>query len=135
MAQAPAECLISGLDWRKAPQIFPDLIANALEHGEPLLRTLHGGGVLKVVMDRDGLAGKKRAALFGVVTHGQDVIELLAGEFIGALGTLAGNIDAQLPHGGNCFGSNLTRLGSGAEHLEAIAGVVTQEAFGHLAPG
>src|ERR1700676_396524 len=86
-------------------------------------------------MDGDSPAGKNRAALFGVVADGQDVIELLAVEFIHALGTVAGNVDTQFPHGRNGLRPNLARFSSGAEHLKAVSGVVTQEAFGHLAPG
>jgi len=33
------------------------------------------------------------------------------------------------------FGSNPARHGSSAEQFKAVSGVVTQQAFGHLAPG
>lgn len=81
----------------KFPKIFSESFTNASECGESLLfRTLHGGWVFKVLMDCDGLAGKMRAALFSVVADGQDVIKLLASEFVNVLGTLVGYVDAQL---------------------------------------
>jgi hypothetical protein len=59
---------------------------------------------------------------------------MLAGELVYALGTMAANVDAQLAHGGDRFGSNVVWPSSRAEHLEAVSRVVTQQAFGHLAP-
>ena len=45
-------------------EVTPDLIAGEPERFESLLfQTLHRGGVFEVVMDRDRLAGKNRAAL------------------------------------------------------------------------
>jgi hypothetical protein len=117
-------------------QILPNLVTDTPESSEPLLfGTLQGGRVFKVAMDGNRFTRKNRAALFGVVADGQDVVQVLAGEFIDALGTVTGNVDAQFLHGGNGFGPDVAWLGSGAEHLEAIPGIVTQQAFGHLAPG
>ena len=125
--------LLSG--W-KASQILSDLVANASEYGEPLLLgTLQSGGVFKVVVDGNRLAREDRAAFLCVVADGQDVVELLPGEFIDALGALAGNVDVQLAHGGNGLGPHMAWLGTGAERLETVARVVPQETFGHLAPG
>jgi hypothetical protein len=38
-------------------------------------------------------------------------------------------------HDDDGLGSNLTRLGSRAEHLGAVSRVVAQQTFGHLAAG
>jgi hypothetical protein len=75
LAQTPdAFCLARG----EISQILPDLVADTAKEREPfLLGTLQSRGIFKVVMDGDGLSVENRAALFGVVADGQDVIELV----------------------------------------------------------
>ena len=107
-------------------QILTKLIANATERGKPfLVGALGQGRVIKAVMDADTLAGKDRATLVGIVTDGEDVVEMLANKFVHALGTVGGDVDAELTHCGNRFGSNPARRGSGAEHLKPVSGVLT----------
>ena len=128
--------LNGGLVRRKVPQILTKLIANATEHGKPfVVGALSQGWVIKTVMDADALAGKDRATFVSTVTNGEDVIEMLPIELVHAFGTVGGNVDADLSHCVNRFGSNPARRGSGAEHFKAASGVVTQQPFGHLAPG
>jgi len=76
-----------------------------------------------------------RAALLGVVANGEDVVEGLIGKLIYVLRAVPRNIDSQLPHDRNGFRTHLTWLGSGAEHLEAIARVMSQKPLRHLAAG
>jgi hypothetical protein len=86
----------------------------------------HLGGVIEAAMNACTLAGKDWAAFLRVVGYGQAVIELVAGEFVDALGALARNIDAQLVHRGDGFGPDIVRLRTCAFYLEAVSGVVTQ---------
>src|SRR5271170_4645324 len=109
----------------KLPKIFSGPFTNVSEFGESLIFwTLHGGRVFKVLMDFDGLAGKKRAALFSFIAHREDVIELLACILIDALGTLVGHVNAQLAHDRNGLGPYMARLGAATEHFEAVARIM-----------
>jgi len=45
-------------------------------------------------------------------------------KFIDVFGTVVGDIDAQLAHDGDCFGTNVARVGSGAEDVELMTRVV-----------
>ena len=110
---------------RKASQIIPDLIADTAEEREPFrFGTLESCGVFEIAVDHSGLAGKQRAALFGVVTYGQNIIELLAREFVHALGSLSRNIDAQFAHGGNRLGPDLARFRPSAKRLKLFTCIV-----------
>jgi hypothetical protein len=121
---------------RKLFQIISNLIPHSAEYRESfLLGTLYRGGIFKTAMDGNRFAGVEWTAFLRVVADGKDVIELLAGEFIDALGTVAGNVDAELAHRRNGLGPYGARFGSGAEHLEMVPRVVTQKPFGHLAAG
>lgn len=131
-----ADAIVSGLGRGKAAEIVPQLLPNLTEKDEPFLfGTLQRGRIFEVLVNRYGLARKHWAAFLGVVAHRQDVIERLAGEFIHALGAMARNVDAQLAHDCDRFGPNVARLGPCAEYLEAVARVMAQKAFSHLAPG
>jgi hypothetical protein len=48
---------------------------------------------------------------------------------------MSGDVDAQLLHNRDRFRPDAAWLGSGAEDLEAVSGVVAQQTLGHLAPG
>jgi hypothetical protein len=117
-------------------EVVAQLVPSGSEECDPLrFRTLERRWIVEVFVNHDGLAGKEWAAFLGVVTEGQNIVERLAGEFVHALGAMARNVDAQFAHNGDRFGSNMARLGPGAEYLETVSCVVTQKAFGHLAPG
>jgi hypothetical protein len=81
------------------------------------------GGILKRVMQRNG-SGEERAVVFGVIANRKDVIEGLASKLVNVFGAVAGDVDAQFAHDGDCFGTNVAWVGSGAEDFEAIASVV-----------
>src|SRR5580765_8453989 len=98
------------------------------------MRSLGGCRVFKAVVDRVGVSGKDWTGFLGVVADGQDVIKSLTVELIHALGAMPGNVDAQLPHGGNGFGPDAARFRSGTEYLKAVSCVAPQQTFGHLAP-
>lgn len=82
-----------------------------------------------------GRSGQEWAVIFGVIANREDVIERLAEKFVNVLGTVAGDVDAELAHDGDCLWANVAWFGSGARDLEAMARVVAEEAFGHLASG
>ena len=106
------------------------------KHGEPFLfRSLDGCRIVEAVMQRDGRAGQDRAGLASVIADREHEIERLVREFVHVLGAVAGDVDPELRHHGDGFRPHAARAGSGAENLEAIAGVVTQQAFRHLAAG
>src|ERR1035438_1867555 len=108
----------------KGAQVFADLVAHVAEEREAVYFAAgERGGVFEGVMQGDG-SGKERAAIFGVVANSEDVIELLALEFVDVLGTMVGDVDTQLAHHGDCFRANMAGVGSGAEDFEAIARVV-----------
>jgi hypothetical protein len=97
------------------------------------LGAFHLRRVVEAVMDSDGPTGKYWTAFLRVVAHGQDVIEFLASEFVNAFGSMAGNVDAQFFHGRDGFGPDVARFRARAFDFEAVARVVSQQAFGHLA--
>jgi len=71
---------------RELSQIVSNLISHSAENREPfLLGTLHNRGIFKVAMDGHRFARKNRAAFLGVVANSEDIVELLAGEFIHVL--------------------------------------------------
>ena len=85
-------------------------------------------------MKRDG-SGKERAVIFSVIANCDDVIEWLALKLVDVLGTVGGNVDAQLAHHGDCLRANMAWVGSGTGDFEVIARCVAEQAFGHLASG
>ncbi len=114
-------------------QVFAYLVAYFAEERQAFrFGALEGRGIFERVMKRDG-SGKEWAVVFGVIANCEDVIELFALKLVHVLGTVGGNVDAQLAHDGDCFGANMAWVGSGAEDFELIARVVTEQTFGHLA--
>lgn len=113
-----------------------DLIADGAEGVEPgMLVSFGGGGIGEGMVDHAGGGGEDGAHVAGVIANGDDPIEGLAGELIDVLGTVMGNIDADFREGGDRLGPHDAGLGAGAFDQEAIAEVMTEQAFGHLAAG
>src|SRR5438046_1722385 len=48
---------------------------------------------------------------------------------------MAGNVDANLVHNGDCFRANIGWLRASRKHIKAITSLVAQQTFSHLAPG
>ncbi|MGH9430901.1 MAG: hypothetical protein ACRD3T_05105, partial [Terriglobia bacterium] len=129
--------------WGEAPLAFrlikrlkmlSKFVAGAAKFGQPLFfGALKSGGILNAPMDALSLGRKDGAALPGVVTHRDDVIELLSHELVHGFGTMTGDINPYFTHHNNSFGANLGRLSTGAENVVEISTVVAKEAFGHLA--
>lgn len=90
-------------------------------------------GIVETPVSLFRAGGEGWTTSMGVVADGDYVVEALAGKFVNAFRSLARNVDAQLLHDGNSLGPHLRGSGPGAEYIEAIAGVVPQQAFGHLA--
>ena len=62
------------------------MIANAPEFGHPLLFcALNGSRIFKAPVNALGGGGENRATLLGVVANGDDIIEMLPGEFLNRL--------------------------------------------------
>jgi len=125
--------------WRwggEGAQIFADLIAHPAKQSEALLfAAFERGGVFERAMKCEGCSGKQRAVVFRVIANREDVIEVLVLELANVLGAVAGDIDAQLAHNGDCLRAKMAWFGSCAGYFEPIAGEVAQEALGYLAPG
>ncbi len=121
---------------RKGTEIAPDLIADIAEQSELIFgRSMEGGRIFKALVDGDRTR-EHRAGFFRVIADRQDVVEVLSGEFVDVLGTMAGDIDAKFVHDLNRFGSySHCGVDASAEDFEAIAGVVAEQSFGHLAAG
>jgi hypothetical protein len=75
-----------------------------------------------------------RARLARVIAHCEHGIELLMCELVDTLGSMGGNVDADLPHHGDRLGPHLTWFCSRARDFELVSGVVAEQAFCHLAP-
>src|ERR1035441_5167195 len=75
------------------------------------------------------------AAFFGVVAHGDHVVEGLAGEAVDVLGPVAADIDAEFRHHGDGFRPDTAGAGSFRVPLHAIAGHVAEQALRHLTAG
>src|SRR6266446_3219937 len=74
-----------------------------------------------------------RTSLFGIITYGNDVIEILPLKFIYMLRALTRYINVQLSHNGDSFRSHNTRLCSSAFHIAFLSSVMSQQPFRHLA--
>lgn len=90
-------------------------------------------GIVEAPVNLFRAGGESGATSLGVVANGDYVVEALARKFVNAFRSLARNVHAELLHDGNSLRPHLRGSGSGAEYIEAIAGVVPQQAFGHLA--
>src|SRR5665647_1498582 len=111
-----------------------DLVANPAELGEPVRLVAGGGsGIFKAPVNSAGPDRKDGATLFGVVAHGDHIVEGLAGEVIDVLGPVGADIDADLRQCRDGFRPDTAGAGPGAAHLQAIAGHMAQQALGHLA--
>jgi hypothetical protein len=116
-------------------KVLADLIAYSAKDSQPVrFAAFEGGGIVERVMNRNG-SRKVGAAFLRVIANREDVIEVLAIKLVNMLGAMAGDVDAQLAHDGDRPRTNLAWLGSGAPNFELIAGVMAEQAFGHLGPG
>src|ERR1035441_8574003 len=113
-----------------------DLVADAAELGEAVRFVADsGGGVFEAPVNAARLDREHGAAFFGVVAHGDHVVEGLAGEVVDVLGPVAADIDAEFRHHGDGFRPDTAGAGSGGVHLHAIAGHVAEQALRHLTAG
>ena len=71
--------------------------------------------------------------LCGVITNSDHVVHFLAGKLIYRFRTVTRDVNANLPHYGDCVWPNVAGVQTGAEDFEAIAGLVSQKSFSHLA--
>jgi len=110
------------------------LVADAPEFGQSLfVRALYGGGIFQAPMNALGCGGGNGATLFGAVTHGDDVIEMLPRKFLNGFGAVTRDVNAGLPHDLDGFWADITRLDPRAEDFVGRPAVVSKQAFGHLA--
>ena len=68
----------------------------------------------------------------GVITDGDHVVEMLTEEFFDVLGSVTGNIDADLLHDFNGNRIDFGWRGAGAFDFELVAAVMAEDPFGHL---
>lgn len=113
---------------------WADEVADLAEGGG-LSASGKGGGVGETVVDALSGAGEDGAGFAGVVADGDDVVEMLAGEFVDRFRAVLRDIDADLAQDfhGKTIQSN--RVRAGAKDFEAIPSQVAQDAFCHLAAG
>lgn len=68
-----------------------------------------------------------------MITDREHVIKASAGKFINRLRGLRRDVDANLAHCLKRFGPNRARLRSSTRHFKAVARIVAEKTFGHLA--
>ena len=118
---------------RPVLKVSADLVAHPAKFSQSFrFSALEGGRIVERVMNQDG-SRKIGAAFLRVIANCENVIEGLALKLVNMFGAVAGNVDAQFAHDGDCFRTNVAWLCSGARDFEQIAGVVAEQAFGHLA--
>jgi hypothetical protein len=121
---------------RESFQVIPNFIPHSAKEDEALVfRALKGCGILKRFVNAFGVTGKHRAALLCMVADREHVIEGLALKIIHVLRTMIGNINAELFHNRNRFGSHAPRFCASAFNFEAVSGIMLEQAFRHLAAG
>ena len=80
---------MSAASLSKSPQTNSELVAYASKFGKPLLFwALYGGRILKAPVEALGGGREDRATLLGVVTNGDDIIEMLSLEFVNRFGAV-----------------------------------------------
>ena len=82
-----------------------------------------------------GTAEKDRAGFRCLVAKGNDLIKLLIGEFVKALGPLVGDVNLQFVHCVYRQGVNCGRFCTGGEGLHPPSKVVIDQSLSHLAAG
>src|ERR1039458_8756451 len=113
-----------------------DLAGYAAELGEAVRFVADsGGGVFEAPVNAARLDREHGAAFFGVIAHGDHVVEGPAGEAIDVLGPVAADIDAELRHHGDGLRPDTAGAGTGGVYLHAIAGHVAKQSLRHLAAG
>jgi hypothetical protein len=84
-----------------------------------------GGRIFKTPMESPTATGKYRARFLCAVADGEDVVELLAGEFIHRLRAAFCDVDSDLSHCRDSIRIQTDRACACAEHLEAISSEVS----------
>src|SRR5262245_18324471 len=98
-----------------------------------LPRRLETRRVFKPFMNALSVARKCRTAFLCVVADCEHVIERLALELINMLRAMTGNINAKLFHNCNGFRSDAPRYCASAFNFEAVARIMLEQPFSHLA--
>ena len=62
--------------------------------------------ILKTVMQPASRSKEDRAGLAGAVAHSDDVVEVLLVEFLNGLRAMPGNVNSELMHNRNRFGTD-----------------------------
>lgn len=126
--------LLRGLFRDELPDMVGDLVPDPAEGFQPfMLAALDLSGIAKAPVQLLGRTRDFRAGLTCPIAHCYDIVELLAQEAVNGLRYLAADIDAEVGHRANGEGVERSGTRAGAKHLEAIAGLLAQEALGHLA--
>lgn len=104
----------------KPAQSLSNLISHFSKDSELLIRR-GSGGVLKTLMEPLPATGKYRARFLCAVADGEDIFELLAGEFIYRLRAASCDVDSDLRHRRDSIRIEADGTRSRAEYLELIA--------------
>lgn len=81
------------------------------------------------------MAWKYRAAFLCVIANREHVIEAPVTKLIDAFRSMAGQVDSDFLHNGDGFRPDAGGLCAGAFYVEAVAGIVPEQPFSHLASG
>src|SRR3954447_4851208 len=76
-----------------------------------------------------------RAALVCVIADRQDVIKVLVLELVYDLGAMAGDVDSNLLHDGDCFRPDAGCPSTGALDFKLVSAICPKEPLSHLTPG
>jgi hypothetical protein len=116
----------------ESTQALSDLIPHFSEHRELPIRRGRSR-VFKAMMKSLRAPWKYRARFLCVIADGEDIVELLAREFIHRLRAASGDVDSELSHCRNSIRIETSRTSARAEYLELIPGDMSQQTLGHLA--
>jgi hypothetical protein len=75
-------------------------------------------------VDALGMSGEEGAGLTRVIADGDDVIKILADKFLGRLGAVRRDVDANLAHRLDGFRPYLARIDAGAFYFKHTSSVV-----------
>src|SRR5260370_13740003 len=123
---------MSGQELAKAGR---QVVADAAERGEFFFLRAGGlAGIPDAPVDALGGTREDGTSFGGGVAGGDERVEALALEFGGGLGTVRGDVDADLAHGFDGQRANVTvGLAAGAVHFVGAAAELAKKALGHLA--
>jgi len=113
----------------------PDVVAHLLEYfPDFLIAALGLGWVGERPVMAVRLAGEAGAGRVGVVANGDDRLDVASEKLVHVLGQVPGNIDADVGHGADGEGMNITGgFGAGALDVEHVTRDRAQNALGHVA--